>query len=370
MRHLGIQYLKEGMKVGKNIYKSDGNVLLGKGVELKREYIEKLPSQGITSIYVECDVCKDIDAGDILSEKMRIKCFSAIKNINDKILLGYNKFKNHDIKEKEFNSLLFYIHKDLHQLAIELVEDFQNTKAPMFNLIDTRVNEDYIYAHMTNVAALSIYLGMALGYDYEKLVALVKGCLVHDIGIILSVPSEIRNKQEKLSNEEMQLIQKHPEIGYAILRKMEGINILSAHVAYQHHERYNGEGYPRKLAGKEVTEYGYIAGISDVYDAITNNRVYKLRISPDKAREFLMVSRDIFFPAYLVDKFLEKIPPFPNALSVKLSNGFIGVVIGQNKENLSRPIIRIISDYNDNSVETFDINLMKELSVMIEKVLN
>ena len=83
-----------------------------------------------------------------------------------------------------------------------------------------------------------------------------------------------------------------------------------------------------------------------------------------------MVSRDIFFPAYLVDKFLEKIPPFPNALSVKLSNGFIGVVIGQNKENLSRPIIRIISDYNDNSVETFDINLMKELSVMIEKVLN
>ena len=221
MRHLGIQYLKEGMKVGKNIYKSDGNVLLGKGVELKREYIEKLPSQGITSIYVECDVCKDIDAGDILSEKMRIKCFSAIKNINDKILLGYNKFKNHDIKEKEFNSLLFYIHKDLHQLAIELVEDFQNTKAPMFNLIDTRVNEDYIYAHMTNVAALSIYLGMALGYDYEKLVALVKGCLVHDIGIILSVPSEIRNKQEKLSNEEMQLIQKHPEIGYAILRKMD-----------------------------------------------------------------------------------------------------------------------------------------------------
>ena len=239
----------------------------------------------------------------------------------------------------------------------------------MINLIDSRLSEDYIYAHMTNVAALSIYIGIGMGYDYEKLVALAKGCLVHDIGIILSVPLEIRNKTGQLSEAEINIIRQHPEVGYSVLRKMEGINILSAHVAYQHHERYNGEGYPRKLKQKEITEYAYIAGIADVYDAITNNRVYKQRITPDKAREFLMVARDLFFPAYLVDKFLEKIPPFPIGMSVFLSNGTTAVVSALNKENLARPVLRVISDLEGKKVP-YEIDMMKELSIMIEKVLN
>ena len=369
MRNLGISYLTEGMKLGRNIYKSDGTVLLGKDIELKKEYIDRLPSQGITSIYVECDNCKDIVVDDIMSETLRLKIFKGVKSINDAIAKKFAQKSSGDMNEREFKSSLFHIHRELHELSVEMVEEFQKNRVPMINLIDSRLSEDYIYAHMTNVAALSIYIGIGMGYDYEKLVALAKGCLVHDIGIILSVPMEIRNKTGQLSESEINIVRQHPEIGYSVLRKMEGINILSAHVAYQHHERFNGEGYPRKLKQKEITEYAYIAGIADVYDAITNNRVYKQRITPDKAREFLMVSRDLFFPAYLVDKFLEKIPPFPIGMSVILSNGATAVVSALNKENLARPVLRVISDIEGKKAP-YEIDMMKELSIMIEKVLN
>lgn len=172
MRNLGISYLTEGMKLGRNIYKSDGTVLLGKDIELRKEYIERLPSQGITSIYVECDNCKDIVVDDIMSETLRLKIFKGVKSINHAIAKKFAQKSSGDMNEREFKSSLFHIHRELHELSVEMVEEFQKNRVPMINLIDSRLSEDYIYAHMTNVAALSIYIGIGMGYDYEKLVAL------------------------------------------------------------------------------------------------------------------------------------------------------------------------------------------------------
>jgi len=234
------------------------------------------------------------------------------------------------------------------------------------NLIDSRVKEDYIYAHMVNVAALSMIIAKGLGYKEEHIVDLAKGALVHDIGIIVGVPMEIRQKTEKLSSEDMDIIRMHPKIGYSLIRRMRGISILSAHVAYQHHERYNGAGYPRQLKGDKIAEYGYIAGIADLYDAITNNRVYKNRVSPEKAREFLLMSRDSFFAGYIVDKFLERVPAHPNGTTIVLSDGSEAVVVRQNEENLSRPVVRVIKKDGVDLEEGIDINLLENYSLMTE----
>lgn len=370
MKRLGIRHLKVGMKVARSIYRADGQVLLGNGISLTDDYILRLPQQGITSIYVEDKRVEDIKITDMISEKLRTKALKKTREINDLLAAKYLKRKNEKGNKEKTIQFMTDIHKELDKLAKEIVEDFYLTENPMINLIDARLNEDYIYSHMLNVTILSILIGKALGYNEQKLVNLAKGCLIHDIGIIATVPKEVREKKGKLTEVEYDLIKNHSKFGYDYIKEMRDLSILSAHVIYQHHERYNGNGYPRGLAKDKITEYGYIAGLADVYDAITNNKTYKLRVLPDKAREFLLVAKDKFFPAYIIEKFLEKIPAYPNGTTVILSNDFEGVVFKQNMDNLSRPLVRIIKEGNKELKKGYDINLMENHSLMVKEILD
>ena len=370
MRILGIKYIKPGMKIGRAVYRADGRIILGKGVELSANYIEKLPEQGITSLYIQDDRLTDVEIEDVLSDNMRSLALKNVKEINDDLVDVYTKMKSNNIPPKLTRERLEKIHDRLNKLGKDIVEDFYRIKSPMVNLLDTRLNEDYIYAHMVNVAALSVLIGQGLGYNFNKLVDLVKGCLVHDIGILAGVPEEIRFKKGKLTEEELNIVKKHPIIAYKFLKQVPEINVLSAHVAYQHHERFSGNGYPRGLSKDKVNEYGYVAGLADVYDAITNNKVYKLRVLPEKAREFLEVAKDKFFPEYIVTKFLEKIPAYPIGTSVVLLNGMEGVVIKQNFDNFSRPVVRVLNDGTKELSDTFDIDLNKKRSIKIKKILD
>ena len=370
MKRLGIDYLNPGMKIAKSIYRADGQIALGKEVELTEEYIKKLPTQGITSVYIMDDRLLDVKVNDVISDEMRIEALKLTKEINDELSYLYKKIKEGADRNSKINESLENIHNKLDKLGNDIVDDFLRTKNPMLQLIDTRYNEDYIYSHMVNVAVLAIMIGKSLGYKEEKLVHLAKGCLVIDIGIILGVPKEIREKPDKLTEEEMSVIKKHPKVGYEFLKKLRELNILSAHVSYQHHERYNGKGYPRGLEKSEITEYGYVAGLADVYDAITNNKNYKMRVLPGKAREFLMVARDNFFPAYIIDKFLEKIPVYPNGTTVLLSGHKEGVVVKQNRDALGLPIVRILKENDVELTDGYDINLQDEISMVIEKILD
>lgn len=368
MRRLGINYLKKGMKIARAIYRADGQVVIGVGVELTDDYIKQLPIQGVTAVYIQDERLAGIEINDIISDEMRVIAVKKSKAINDELATIYNNSKTDS--NKNISDLLENLHNRLDTLGKNIVDDLLSMKNPMLQLIDTRYNEDYIYSHMVNVAVIAVLIGKNLGYTREKLVDLAKGCLVIDIGIILGVPKEIREKTEALTEAELKIIKEHPKIGYEFMKKMRNLSILSAHVCFQHHERYNGEGYPRALSKNEITEFGYIAGLADVYDAITNNRNYKTRVLPGKAREFLMVSRDVFFPAYIVDKFLEKIPVYPTGMSLLLSNGNEGVVVSQNKDALNLPIIRILKEGNTELNKCYDIDMQNEISVVIQQILD
>lgn len=90
-----------------------------------------------------------------------------------------------------------------------------------------------------------------MGYNYQKLKALGVGAILHDIGKA-RISDEILNKSGPLTPAEYQEIQKHPQIGYEILKKYDGISLLAAHIAWQHHEKYDGSGYPNGLKGTAI----------------------------------------------------------------------------------------------------------------------
>lgn len=128
---------------------------------------------------------------------------------------------------------------------------------------------------------------------------------LHDIGKI-GISDTILLKPGKLTDEEFAIIQQHPEIGYRILAEAKSDALrLGASIAYTHHEKFDGSGYPRKLKGTAIPIEGRIAAISDVFDALTTDRVYKSAIAVNKAVDILKEGRGSHFDPELLEIFLQ-----------------------------------------------------------------
>jgi putative nucleotidyltransferase with HDIG domain len=157
-------------------------------------------------------------------------------------------------------------------LALETIEDsYRTTLKALAAALETRDHETH--GHSERVVSFSLRLGLELGLDAEQLRSLEFGALLHDIGKI-GIPDEILRKPAQLSAEEWQQMRKHPALGQQILR---GIRFLegAARVVGQHHEKWDGTGYPLGLKGSEIDLNARVFAVADAFDAITSNRVYR-----------------------------------------------------------------------------------------------
>lgn len=139
--------------------------------------------------------------------------------------------------------------------------------------------------HQDRVAQLSVAIGARLGLGAERLEVLRLGAVVHDIGKI-AVPAEILGKPGALSDTEYALVKTHSAIGFGILQKLQS-PLPIAEIAHQHHERLDGSGYPRGLAGEDILLEARILAVADVYDAMTSNRAYRPGMPSDFVLEKL-----------------------------------------------------------------------------------
>lgn len=143
----------------------------------------------------------------------------------------------------------------------------------------------YTCGHVERVGDYSVQLGRRLNVDAEGLSALRIGGVVHDIGKI-GIPDQILNKPGKLTDEEMAIMQRHPLIGYDILKPLRTFQHVLPIVRW-HHEKPNGTGYPDKLPGDQLPLLPRIAAVADCFDALTTSRPYRAAFSFDKACEIL-----------------------------------------------------------------------------------
>jgi HD-GYP domain-containing protein (c-di-GMP phosphodiesterase class II) len=162
------------------------------------------------------------------------------------------------------NANLLASKQPLYDMVDEIVCNHKN----LIGLTDIRLRKDYIYGHSVNVCIIAVKIAVNMGYNQLKLADLAVGALFHDLGMT-KIPLEILEKTSELTDAELKLIQKHPEDGYNLLKQNPSISASSAHVAFQHHERYNGTGYPRGMAGEAIHEFARITAVADVYDSMT-----------------------------------------------------------------------------------------------------
>jgi len=223
------------------------------------------------------------------------------------------------------------------KLANNIIE---NADASMW-LTNLKKRDEYTAIHSVNVCVLSLTFGRALGIKKGPLNELGLGALLHDMGK-MHVPLEILNKPGKLDDKEFEIMKSHPVSGYQMLKKSKGLSVDTLDIVKSHHERTSGSGYPDGLKEKEIRYFTQIVAITDVYDAVTSDRVYHDGMTPHEALKNMYEWAPGNYNIELMQSFIRTIGIYPVGSVVELKTGHIGLVIKINKDKKLKPILIMI----------------------------
>jgi len=223
----------------------------------------------------------------------------AIQVINTK---GDIPFSQTDLKHLHFSSL--YVAESIKTMLL-IEETYKTQKELIYIMGETGENRSRETGqHVKRVAEYSYLLAKLYGLDEKACSILRDVSPMHDIGKI-GIADAILNKPGRLDEEEMRIMQTHATMGYTILKHSK-LTLLKAAaiVAHEHHEKYDGTGYPKGLQGEAIHIYGRITAIADVFDALGSERVYKKAWSDEAILELFVRERGRHFDPALVDLFL------------------------------------------------------------------
>lgn len=328
MHRVNITSLNYGEKLARTIFSSDGGILLAQGVELRESYVDHLRNHGISEVYIEDDISQNIVVNDVIREQTRGDAVSLVK----KLMTNYQFTESLDVEE---------VKKTVNKILDELL----GNDDILYNLSEIRSVDDYTFEHSVNVCILSLITGIGLGLDLPRLRELGTGAMLHDIGKLL-IPKEILQKPSQLTVEEFEVIKKHTILGYELLKKSGRVNLATAYIAFGHHERYDGSGYPLQLKDGNIHMFARIVAVADVYDALTSDRVYRKKLKPNEVFEYITSLGVYHFDPNVVDSFVKFVTVYPVGTGVLLNTRERGIVVRDNRTRPTRPVIRIVYDEN------------------------
>ena len=245
----------------------------------------------------------------------------------------------------------------IHQLADELQSSILRNANALSCLGRIREKDNYLLEHSVNLSVLMSLFGNYRKLPPDALHQTIVGALLHDIGKILT-PDDILHKPGRLTPEEFEVMKAHARHSRDILKSTEGIGELTIMTAAEHHEHLDGSGYPEGLKGEEISVYGRMVAITDVYDAITSDRVYHKGMPPTQGLKKLLEWSGTHLDAGLVTEFIRCVGLYPIGSLVLLESGRLGVVIETNDEDQRLPVLRVM--YNTRfrmpiTVDTLDL---------------
>lgn len=346
MRLISTEMVDKSMVLARNVYAGKCLVLKA-GMKNIDKYIENLTNMGIYYLYVEDELSKDIVIPDAISEENRQRCKNVLINTLNDLQKGQT-LKLTKLADNVEN----------------IISDIMNNSELQLSLSDLSAMDEYTFTHSVSTTVYALLIGYGLKYSRKKMSSLAMGTLLHDIGKIVLDPA-IVYKEDTLTQEEFQYVKKHVDCGYELLKDSYNIPLMAKEIALNHHEKLDGTGYPRGLKGDEINEFARISAIADVYDALTSDRCYRKKWPTYKAVDFLIENSGTKFDPDLVRIFLQRIAVYPNGSMVRLSNGQIALVKEQNRFTPLRPVVRVITDEEGNSIEHYVVDLMEVLSLTV-----
>ncbi len=352
MRRVGINDVQPGMVLAKTIFSPNGNVLLSAGAELNPSYVKKLQSLGYSAVMVRESYCSGLTYPEIVSEKARNEGIATLRHIFEEV----GKYKKIDTGT-------------VKSLVGILMDEILHNRRVLFELPDIRSYDGYIYGHSVNVCIMALKMGLMLDYNELQLRDLGVGAILHDIGTVF-VDRTVIDKPGRLTPAEFEKVKHHSMEGFNLLREQKDINLLSAHVAFQHHERVDGNGYPRLLRSGDICEFARIVSIADMFDALLSDRRYRRAYRYHDAVELVRKEIGRKCDPETAELFFRNIALYPVGSLVELNTGEVGLVVSNTYPDHARPVIMVVADRQKQAAEPDEplkIDLRRQKDVHVVK---
>lgn len=227
------------------------------------------------------------------------------------------------------------------RIVNNMVDSILRNSDALLSLTRIKRHDEYTFVHSLDVCIFCLSFARHLSFSRDEMLEFGIGALLHDVGK-MKIPAHILHKPDSLSAEDWVEVRKHPVYSLEIMEASKGIPPQSKQLALQHHERYNGSGYPFGLAGDSIGIFGQLAGIVDFYDAITSDRAYQKAIPPHEGIRQIYERSQLEFNRLFVERFIQCIGIHPFGTLVLLDTEELGIVCEINSEILLRPKVLII----------------------------
>ncbi|HEV3058542.1 MAG TPA: HD-GYP domain-containing protein [Vicinamibacterales bacterium] len=238
-----------------------------------------------------------------------------------------------------------------------LAQAVAQNRTALLALTTLKNYDNYTFTHMVNVSVLTMGQARGLGIDGPLLRELGMAALMHDIGKVRT-PLDILNKPEALTSEEFAIMKRHTVEGAEILRKTPDVPTLAPVIAFEHHLRIDGTGYPDGIARSSLNIGTMLCSIADVYDAMRSQRAYQQAHPSDRILQVLKRSDGKQFDQHLVRRFAQLVGIYPPGNLVRLNTGEIAVVRKVYAPDPHRPQVRVIFGRDGERLDLpYDINL-------------
>ncbi|MBL8028513.1 MAG: HD-GYP domain-containing protein [Fibrobacteres bacterium] len=393
MLHLSIEDIQPGMALGKSIYSATGDLLLAAGFTLDEKYIQRLKTLGYAGLYVQEHGTENIIPEAMINEQLALQTNKALRESStivqaalktksetkeemDRVLQDTERFKNIILVDK------------MKSIVDDIITSLLSQQDVLININSIRGKDTHLFQHNLDVTIMSIMLANRLKLNKNEVAEIAMGAMMHDLGMVI-IPESIRDKGKRLTFQEFTILKEHPTYGYTILKENPRISPVSAHIAYQHHERQDGAGYPRGLHGenslpsqKKLTQsagtihrYADIVAVADAYDTLVAPRNSHEAKSPEEAIRVLIRSAGTQLNKHVVDALVTLTPAFPVGSIVSIVDapkellGCKGVVSKVNQQQLDKPEILVLFNKDGQKIKPFVIDLCRFEMVKIQFVL-
>ncbi len=199
----------------------------------------------------------------------------------------------------------------------------------------------YLYEHSVNSAILMGIFAHAAGLNQLQVEQCITGALLHDLGEA-KVEKSLMESPRPLTPDEFNEIKRHVEFGEELVKEVDMVDDIAISIIREHHERFDGSGYPNGTAGKDISLFGRMFAIVDTFDAVTNNRAYKDAVPSSVGMKTLLECCNSHFDEALVHQFIKCMGIYPTGSLIKLSNGLLAVVIAQVPGAPLKPLVKTV----------------------------
>ncbi len=256
----------------------------------------------------------------------------------------------------------------VNRVVSEMADSLLRNADALTSLSRLKRFDEYTFYHSVNTAVLALALGRRLRYDRSSLHRLGIGTLLHDIGKT-RIPLEILNKPGKLAAQEFEIMKQHALRGAELIAKTTGLDERCVRPALEHHERVDGTGYPFGRRKAELSLFGMIAAVADIYDAITSDRCYHQAKPPHEALRFLYgLGQRGHLHMGLVQRFIKIVGVYPVGSCVALNTGEIAVVSRLNHRQPLRPTVLIVERAGSRLAKPVELDLDEQAGTPLRAI--